>query len=54
MKNIQNEKQDIDNSNKQEKLEWQVPELTVISMDQTNSGTFFIVPAMEGTFYSPS
>ena len=54
MENGENKKQDIENLNKPAKLAWQVPELTVISMDQTNTGTFFIVPNMEGSFYAPS
>ncbi|MBX2849146.1 MAG: hypothetical protein KTR16_12545 [Acidiferrobacterales bacterium] len=37
----------------QKKLEWRAPELVVISMDKTETGTFSIGPN-EGTFYAPS
>lgn len=53
MENYENKKQEIENSNKVTKPEWQVPELTVISMDQTNSGVGLTFPN-EGMFYSPS
>ncbi len=35
------------------KAKWQTPELFVISMDQTHSGTNFVVPSLEGVFYNP-
>jgi len=45
------QKTDIDSV---EKLAWTVPEFKVISLAETETGTAFIVPAMEGSFYSPS
>ena len=52
MNNNENKKQELEISNKEIKPEWVVPELTVISMDQTNSGldSFTVI---EGSFYGP-
>jgi len=54
MENYDDKKEQIETSKENVKAEWSTPELTVISMDQTNSGTAFTVPTMEGSFYSPS
>ena len=36
------------------KLEWKAPKLITLSMNETKTGTNFIVPFMEGSFYNPS
>ncbi|RBP49935.1 hypothetical protein [Arenicella xantha] len=47
------ERKEVTTSTQEDKPVWRVPELTVISMDQTKTGTFSIAN-FEGAFYQTS
>lgn len=53
MEKTQDKSTKTEQPDSQSKAEWKVPELTVISIDKTNSGVLAFGP-MEGTFYLPS
>lgn len=52
MKNQENDDKEIETAISSEKPVWRKPELTEISITETNSG--FNFQPMEGTFYGPS